>query len=135
MFEVGRLCLKIAGRDSNKFCVIVEELEDRYVLVDGQTRRKKVNIAHIEPTQTVLDIKAKASHEDIVAILAKEDIVVEKRGAVKVAKARLVKQKASKVKPEDKKPAKPAKKAEPKKVEATKVEAPAKPAEAKADKK
>ena len=49
IFEVGRLCVKLAGRDSGKKCVVVEKVDQQYVLVDGATRRKKVNIRHFEP--------------------------------------------------------------------------------------
>lgn len=66
MMEVGRLCMKIAGRDSNKKCVIVDKIDETYVLVDGLTRRKKVNIKHLEPLSDVIDIKKGASHSEVV---------------------------------------------------------------------
>ena len=47
MFDVGRVCLKIAGRDAGKKCVVVEKLEGKYVLIDGMTRRKKCNTLHL----------------------------------------------------------------------------------------
>jgi large subunit ribosomal protein L14e len=65
MFDVGRVCVKIAGRDAGEKCVIVEVLDDTYVLVDGMTRRRKCNKLHLEPTSKTLDIKAKASHDDV----------------------------------------------------------------------
>ena len=60
IFEVGRICVKLAGRDAGRKCVIVEELDNLYVLVDGDVRRKKVNINHLEPIEEMLDIKEKA---------------------------------------------------------------------------
>jgi len=65
IFEVGRLCLKLAGRDAGNPCVVVEKIDDLFVLVDGATRRRKVNINHLEPLTETLDIKDKASHEDV----------------------------------------------------------------------
>ncbi|MBS3173196.1 hypothetical protein J4399_02440 [Candidatus Woesearchaeota archaeon] len=65
MFEVGRLCLKIAGRDAGKKCVVVEKLEGKYVMIDGLTRRRKCNTLHLEPLGQVLNI-GNASHEHIV---------------------------------------------------------------------
>lgn len=41
MLEVGRVCVKTAGRDATKLCVVVEEIDETFVLVDGNTRRKK----------------------------------------------------------------------------------------------
>lgn len=69
MFEIGRLCVKLAGRDAGKKCVVVEVLEGNYVLIDGETRRRKCNLAHLEPLKEVIKIKAKASHEEITKTL------------------------------------------------------------------
>ena len=71
MFEIGRICVKIAGRDAGQKCVIVEVLDDQYVVVDGMTRRRKCNKVHLEPMNETLNISAKASH-DIVAKAFKE---------------------------------------------------------------
>lgn len=65
IFEVGRLCLKLAGRDAGNPCVIVERVDERFVVIDGATRRRKVNVAHLEPLTEVIDIKNKASHDDV----------------------------------------------------------------------
>lgn len=65
MMEIGRLCMKIAGRDANKHCVVVEIFEDNYVLIDGETRRKKCNIKHLEPLDKVVNLKKGASRSDI----------------------------------------------------------------------
>ena len=65
MFEIGRLCVKLAGRDAAKKCVIVDTLDNGYVLIDGQTRRKKCNIKHLEPLDQVLKLTKGASHADI----------------------------------------------------------------------
>lgn len=65
LFNVGRLAVKIAGRDAGRKCVIVEKVDDKFVVVDGNVRRKKVNIKHLEPLAEVVEIKEKASHEDV----------------------------------------------------------------------
>jgi len=62
-FLVGQLCVKIAGRDSGLVCVIVDQIDSNYVLIDGQTRRKKCNIAHLETIDQKIDIKPKTTHE------------------------------------------------------------------------
>ena len=75
MFEVGRLCVKLAGRDAGKKCVVIEVLEKNYVLVDGETRRRKCNIMHLEPLNQVIDITDKASHETVISEFEKIDLV------------------------------------------------------------
>ncbi len=65
MFEIGRICLKIAGRDAGKKCVIVDILPNNYVLIDGATRRRKCNLSHLEPLDKVIKIKKKASVNDV----------------------------------------------------------------------
>ncbi len=66
VFEIGRVCVKIAGRDSNRKCVVVDNIDERFVLIDGDVRRRKCNIMHLEPLNTVIKIEKGASHSGIV---------------------------------------------------------------------
>lgn len=77
--EIGRLCLKIAGRDSNKKCVIVDVLDDNHVLIDGETRRKKCNLKHVEPTSKTIKISKGASHADVVKEFKKLGIEIKEK--------------------------------------------------------
>lgn len=65
MFEVGRLCVKIAGRDAGKKCVILEVIDDNYVMIDGETRRRKCNVDHLEVLDQTVKIKKGASHDEV----------------------------------------------------------------------
>ncbi len=65
MIEVGRVCIKIAGRDAGKRCVVIKEIDKNYVLVDGFTRRKKVNIKHLLPLPKVVKVNEKTTKEEI----------------------------------------------------------------------
>lgn len=76
MNEIGRLCVKIAGRDSNKICVIVDVVNEHTVLIDGQTRRRNCNVRHLEPLTKVIDLKKGASHADVKKAFAAMDIEV-----------------------------------------------------------
>jgi len=69
MIEIGRLCLKTAGRDAGKRCVVVDITDNNFVLIDGETRRKKCNIKHLEPLARVVKIKKNASHEEVSKVL------------------------------------------------------------------
>lgn len=64
--EIGRLCVKIAGRDAGKKCIIIDILDDKFVMIDGGTRRRKCNVLHIEPLNQTVKIEKNASHEEIV---------------------------------------------------------------------
>ena len=65
MIEVGRLVMKIAGRDAGKKGIILDIIDDKFVLIDGETRRRKVNIFHVEPLGQVVKIGKNASHDDV----------------------------------------------------------------------
>ena len=65
MIEIGRLCIKIAGRDARHKCVVVDIVDKTHVLIDGDVRRRKCNIAHLEPLDKVIKIKKGASHDTI----------------------------------------------------------------------
>lgn len=72
MFEVGRVCTKIAGRDAGQKCVVVDVIDTQHVLIDGATRRRKCNVSHLIPEKQVLDIAKEASHEDVASAFEKE---------------------------------------------------------------
>lgn len=83
LFEIGRVCIKLAGRDAGKFCVIVDTIDDTYVTVDGQTRRRKCNVLHLEPTEKTVTVKKGADTAAVVAALAKLDISVKSKKQAK----------------------------------------------------
>ncbi len=83
IFEVGRLCVKLAGRDAGKKCVIVDVLDDNYVLIDGETRRRKCNVAHLEPLKKVVELNKGATTPEVAAVLEKEGIVVVEKKSKK----------------------------------------------------
>ena len=109
--EIGRLCVKIAGRDAGRKCVVVDTVDDNFVLIDGDVRRRKCNIKHLEPLADTIDIKKGASHTDVAAAFKKLKLDVwetkKKEAAEKPKKVRKVKEKApEKPKKAEKKPAK-----------------------------
>lgn len=86
MLSVGRLCVKTAGRDAMNYCVIVDEVDKNYVIIDGNVRRKKVNILHIEPLNKILDIKKGAETKIVLEALSNANIEVKKSAEVKPKK-------------------------------------------------
>ena len=75
--EVGRQCIKIAGREAGKKCEIVaiidenfvEIIDENYVEVIGEAvKNRRCNIAHLEPTEETIDVSGDA--DSIKAALA-----------------------------------------------------------------
>ncbi len=124
MFEIGRICVKIAGRDSGLKAVIVEVVDSFTVLIDGQTRRRKCNVKHLEPTKEVIKIKKGASHEEVVSEFKKLKIEIIETTPKTKKSEKPVKQKSKKEAPVKGKASAPKKEAEPKpKVKAASVKA------------
>ena len=65
MIKLGSVCYKIAGREAGKVVVIVEIIDDNFVTIDGNVKRKKCNIKHLEFINQVLDIKKGASTSEV----------------------------------------------------------------------
>lgn len=82
--KVGQVCIKIAGRDAGKFCAVVEEIDPLHVMIEGQVRRRKCNIGHLEVTGDVISIKKGASKTDVAKALSELGIKVDVKEAKKV---------------------------------------------------
>ncbi len=72
--EVGRICVKIAGRETRRKCVIVDLIDKNFVLATGPKevtgiKRRRVNMSHVEPTTDKIDIDRGASDEDVIKAL------------------------------------------------------------------
>jgi large subunit ribosomal protein L14e len=83
MIDVGRVCIKLAGRDAGKIAVVVEKIDDKFVLIDGNVRRRKCNISHLEPTEKEVSLKKGAKTEDVHKAMSAADLVVEGKKKVK----------------------------------------------------
>lgn len=68
--EVGRICVKLNGREAGHKCVIVDVIDKNFVLVTGPkkitgVRRRRTNVKHLEPTEDVVEVKKGAPDEDV----------------------------------------------------------------------
>jgi large subunit ribosomal protein L14e len=72
--EVGRICVKISGREAGEKCVIVEIIDDKFVeIVGSMVKNRRCNIKHLEPIEQVIEIKSDDPDEikkDLEAALA-----------------------------------------------------------------
>ncbi|TET74690.1 MAG: 50S ribosomal protein L14e [Candidatus Heimdallarchaeota archaeon] len=72
--QVGRVIVKTNGREAGKKGIIVDIINENYVLLTGpkivtSVRRRKCNIRHLEPTDKVVAIKRDATDEEVTAAI------------------------------------------------------------------
>lgn len=57
--EVGRVCIKTAGREAGEKCVIVDVIDEKFVEVVGSSvKNRRCNIQHLEPMDLSIEIKS-----------------------------------------------------------------------------
>ena len=75
-FDIGRICVKLSGREAGKKCVVVDMIDKNFALVTGppkltEVKRRRVNIQHIEATPERVEIKKGATDEEVAKALEK----------------------------------------------------------------
>jgi large subunit ribosomal protein L14e len=90
VIEVGRICVKLLGREAGLKCVIVDVLDKNFVTVTGPksvsgVRRRRANIVHIEPLQQKLEINRGASDEEVEKALQASEKLEDMKQPVKLS--------------------------------------------------
>lgn len=72
--EVGRICVKQAGRECCTKCVVIDVLDKSFVLVTGPKKitglkRRRVNINHLMPVEDKVDVNRGASDDEVAQAL------------------------------------------------------------------
>lgn len=93
MVEVGDIALKIAGRDAGKLCVVIDVMNNNFVLIDGETRKRKCNPKHLEFLNKKIKVRKGATTDDVREALKEAGFVIKevKKGKKKESKPRLSK--------------------------------------------
>ncbi len=70
VIEPGRICVKTRGREAGRKCVIVDLIDENFVLITGPKtltgiKRRRVNIDHIEILDKKVEIQKGASDEEV----------------------------------------------------------------------
>lgn len=123
VLEVGRVCLKIAGREAGKYCIVIKPAgkskeEKSFVFVTGPrlltgVKRRKCNIDHLKATEYKLEISDDATDEQVIAAYEKAGLIIKldlkkpsaaqiKAKAEKVAKKETVEKEKKKVEKKEK---------------------------------
>jgi len=74
--EVGRVCVKLTGRETGKKCIVVDVVDKNFVLVTGPksvtgVRRRRTNVDHLEPTTELVELKKGADDDEVEKALTK----------------------------------------------------------------
>ena len=69
--DVGRICLKLRGREAGNRCVVVDVIDRNYVMVTGPfeltgVKRRRANMSHLKPLDETIDIPRNASDQEII---------------------------------------------------------------------
>ena len=68
--DVGRVCIKLTGREAGKKCVIINVLDRNFVMVTGpKVRRRRVNMNHLKPIDEFVNISRNAADEEVASVL------------------------------------------------------------------
>lgn len=109
MIEVGRVCVKIAGKEAGRKCVIVKIIDKNFVLIDGEVKRRRCNIDHLELLPYKIEVSESTPKDEIVKKLKE---IFEKRKEERKKKRERKKKKAEEKKKEKKEVKEEAKKGE-----------------------
>ncbi len=88
--EVGRICVKQAGRENGKKCVVIDVMDKSFVLVTGPkkvtgVKRRRVNINHVMPLQEKIEVKRGASDDEVAQVLEAAGKLQEMTQTIKAA--------------------------------------------------
>jgi large subunit ribosomal protein L14e len=100
MFEIGRICVKLAGRDAGMRCIVIDVLDKHNVLIDGETRRRKCNMLHLEPLDKKVEISKNAPAAEVIRVMKELGYEIPEKSARKEKKKEApTKTKVQKAKP------------------------------------
>ncbi len=80
--DIGRICVKLNGKEAGRYCVVVKKIDKSFVEVTGPrlltgVKRRKSNVAHLEPTQYVVDVQENQDDEQIISAMEKQNLTTK----------------------------------------------------------
>lgn len=95
--DIGRVCVKKAGRETGNLCMVVEEIDDNFVKIDGpDVKRRRCNISHLKKKGKKLKIKKSASEKKVLSALEEAGLIKGKGKKEKEKEEKKSKKKKSK---------------------------------------
>lgn len=88
VLDIGRICVKTMGREAGRKCVIVDIIDENFVLITGPktltgVKRRRANIKHLEPTEYRINIGKGADDSEVLKALEEAGLVDYMRQIVK----------------------------------------------------
>jgi large subunit ribosomal protein L14e len=89
--EIGRVCVKLSGRETGLKFVILDVIDKNFALVTGpkevnKMRRRRVNVKHLEPTTLKIDLEKGASDQRVMVALKDMNLIEEMARPIRPAK-------------------------------------------------
>lgn len=80
VIDVGRVVVKLLGREAGRKAVVVDIVDNNYVVVTGPkqltgVKRRRVNINHIEPTDKKIEIRRGAADDEVLKAIEAAGLV------------------------------------------------------------
>lgn len=99
--EIGRICVKLLGREAGRKCVIVDLIDENFVLVTGPksltgVKRRRANIKHLEPTDKKIELSRGASDEEVLKAIEEAGLTGYMKERVRITRKEFLEAKALK---------------------------------------
>ncbi len=93
--EVGRVCVKLVGREAGRKAVIVDIVDDNFVVISGPksltgVKRRRVNVRHVEVLDRKVEIPRGASDEELLKAIEEAGLVEFMKEKVKIGRRELL---------------------------------------------
>jgi len=94
LIDIGRIVVILRGRRAGKKAVVVDIVDENFVLVTGPkelngVKRRRMNVDHLMPLAIKLDIPRGASDEDVLKALKDRNLETLMREEVKIPAHRI----------------------------------------------
>jgi len=79
LFDIGRCCVILRGRRAGKKAIVVDIIDENFVLITGPpqvngVKRRRMNIDHLLPINVRLNIERGANDEDVLKALKEQNL-------------------------------------------------------------
>jgi len=94
LIDIGRIVVILRGRRAGKKAVVVDIVDENFVLVTGPkelngVKRRRMNVDHLMPLAIKLDIPRGANDEDVLKALKDRNLETLMREEVKIPAHRI----------------------------------------------
>lgn len=89
LFDIGRCCVILRGRRAGKKAIVVEIIDENFVLITGPAslngiKRRRMNVDHLIPLNVRLNIERGASDEMVLKAIREHNLESFMKESVKI---------------------------------------------------